>query len=189
MPGMKRARNRAHGPGNPPPIQLSLEAVLCVFVSLLQGARTTLRMPFNRSHRDWDRESAHEDRPQATSGNHLPESSPSHRVILGLVPRIPVGPSRGHGIDPLETHNRDFWRNAENDPVDVARSRMEADLLVRVPRAGGGPVLREAQTRAHRSALTRADLAPACAGDTAVGEALRFAAPASSGPRMLRFAP
>lgn len=82
-----------------------------------------LRMLFNRSLRDWDGGSALEDRPQATSGNHLPESSPTHRVILGLVPRIPVGPSRGHGIDPLETHNRDFQHNAENDPVDVARSR------------------------------------------------------------------
>ena len=145
MLGMKRARNRTHSPGNPPPIQLSLEEVLCVFVSLLQGARTTLRMPFNRSHRDWDRESAHDDRPQATSGNHLPESSPTNRVILGPVPRIPEGPSRGHGTDPLETHNRDFRHNAENDPVDVARSRREADLLVGVPREGGGPVLREAR--------------------------------------------
>jgi hypothetical protein len=189
MPGTTRARNRTHGPGNPPLIQLSLEGLLCVFVSLLQGARTTLRMLFNRSHRDWDRESTPKDRPQATSGNHLPESSPTHRVILGLVPRIPVGPSRGHGIDHLETHNRDFRHNAGNDPVDAARSRMESDLLVGVPRAGGGPVLREAQTRAHRSALTRADQAPACAGDTAVGEALRFAAPAISGPHTLRFAP
>ena len=148
-----------------------------------------LRMLFNRSLRDWDRGSAHEDRPRATSGNHLPESSPTHRVILGPVPRIPEGPSRGQGIDHLESHNRDFRHNAENDPVDVARSRMESDLLVRVPRAGGGPVLREAQTRAHRSALTRADQAAAGAGDTAVGEALSFAAPAISGPRMLRFAP
>ena len=128
MLGMKRARNRTRGSGNAPLIQLLLEAVLCVFVSLVQGVRTTLGMIFNRTHRDWRTESAHEDLPQATSG-----------------------------ISRQGTH-----------PSVTSPFRMEADLLVRVPRAGGSQVLRGAQTHDHRSAPTRAEQTPACSGDTAV---------------------
>ena len=116
---MTRARNRTHGLGNPPLIQLLLEAVLCVLVSLVQGARTTLGMICNRTHRDWHTTSAQEDLPQATSG-----------------------------ISSQGTHS------GVTSPF-----RMEADLFVRVPREGGGPGLREAQTSTDRasSALTRAD--------------------------------
>jgi hypothetical protein len=47
----------------------------------------------------------------------------------------------------------------------------------RIPREGGDPVLRAAQTHTHRSALTRADQTPACAGGTEDGIVHRHAAP------------
>lgn len=112
---MTRARNRTHGLGKPPLIQLLLEAVLCVLVSLVQGARTTRGMIFNRTHGDWHTTSAQEDLPQATSGI---SSRGTHSGVT-----LPI--------------------------------RMEADLFVRVPREGGDPVLRAAQTHDHRSAQTR----------------------------------
>ena len=74
---MTRARNRTQGLGNPPLIQLWLEAVLCVFVSLAQGAATTLGMIFNRTHRDWHTETAREALPQATSGIQLKDTRPA----------------------------------------------------------------------------------------------------------------
>lgn len=70
---MTRARNRTHGSGSPPIIQLFLEAVLRVFVSLVQGARTTLQMWWRKGQRDWDRRSETSALPMATSGIHLQE--------------------------------------------------------------------------------------------------------------------
>ncbi len=132
--------------------------MLCV--SLVQGARTTLGMVFNRTHRDWHTETAHDALPQATSGNQLQETNPTHGVILGLVPRISAGTPRGLSIDPREAINRDARHKGEHDIVDVATPGQEADLLVRVPGGGRDPVLRAAQTHARRSALTRADQPP-----------------------------
>ncbi len=122
MARMTRARNRTQGLGNPPLIQLWLEAVLCAFVSLVQGAATTLRMIFNRNHRDWHTETADEALPQATSGIQIQESKTTHGVILGLVPRIPVGPTRGLSIDPREAINQDARHKTERDSVDAAPS-------------------------------------------------------------------
>ena len=120
MARMTRARNRTQGLGNPPLIQLWLEAVLCAFVSLVQGARTTLGMIFKCNHRDWHTADAHEDLPQATSGIQLQDNNPTHGVILGLVPRISVGTPRGLSIDPREAINQDSRVKPENDSVDVA---------------------------------------------------------------------
>ncbi len=123
MARMTRARNRTQGLGNPPLIQLWLEAVLCAFVSLVQGARTTLGMIFKCNHRDWHTADAHEDLPQATSGIQLQDNNPTHGVILGLVPRISVGTPRGLSIDPREAINQDSRVKPENNSVDVAPSR------------------------------------------------------------------
>ena len=175
---MTRARTASNGLGTPPPLDRWIEAVLMLCVSLVQGVGATLRMIFNRRGRDWHTETAHEDLPQATSGIHLQkEPNPTHGVILGLVPRISVGSSRGLSIDPREAINQDAWHTAERDTVGVATSRMEADPLVRVPCGGRGPALREAQTSTSRarSALTRADQTPACAGDAVERTAFKTA--------------
>jgi hypothetical protein len=48
-----------------------LQAVLMLFVVLVQGAAATLGMVFNRTRGDWRMERANADLPEATSGNHL----------------------------------------------------------------------------------------------------------------------
>ena len=153
--------------------------MLCV--SLVHHAATTLGMILNRRLRDWHTADAHEDLPQATSGNHLPETTQTHGVMLGLVPSISVGPTRGLANDPREAINRDARHKGEHDTVDVAPFRLEACLLARVPGEGRGPVLREAQPHIHRSALTRTGWTPALilslskdAGDTAVRAATKI---------------
>ena len=122
-----------------------MDAVLMLLVSLVQGVRTTLGMWLKIRPRDWHAQSGPSALPQAKSGIHLQESHHPHGVILALVPRISVGPSRGLSIDPLET----------------APSRMEADK-VRVPGEGRGPVLRAAQTSTAdvSSALPRVVMTP-----------------------------
>jgi hypothetical protein len=172
MLAMTRARTASNGVVTPPPLDRWIEAVLMLFVSLVQGATTTLGMIFKRTSRDWHTESAHEDLPQATSGISTQGPTHTHGVILGLVPSISAGAPRRLTVIPLETDHRDSRRKAENDSVALAPPRMEADK-VRVPGAGRGPVLRAAQTRDRRSAQTRADQTPACAGGT-VGEVARL---------------
>ena len=170
---MTRARTASSGVGDLTAIQPLLAAVLMLCVSLVQGAATTLSMIFKRNRRDWHTIIAREALPQAKSGISSQGTKLTHGVILGLVPRIPVGSSRGLANDPHEAINQGARHKAERDSVDAAPSRMEADPLVRVPCGGRGPALREAQTHAHRSALTRADQTPACAGDAVERLALR----------------
>jgi len=122
MARMTRARTASYGVVTPPPLQLWLHAVLMRFVSLVQGARTTLGMIFKRNHRDWHTETAHDALPQAKSGNQFLESNTTHGVILGLVPRISVGTPRGLSIDPREAINQDARHKAERDSVDAAPS-------------------------------------------------------------------
>jgi hypothetical protein len=172
---MTRARTASYGVVTPPPLDRWIEAVLMRCMSLVQGAATTLGMWLSIRRRDWHTQSETSALPQATPGTDLQERTYTHGVILGLVPRISVGPTRGLAVDPHETDNRDYRHKAENDSVDAAPYRMEADK-VRVPGEGRGPVLRAAQTTTHRSALTRAGQTPALilslskdAGDAANG--------------------
>ena len=67
---MTRARTRTYGVVTPSLIQLSLEALLCVFVSLVQGARSTLQMIIAYVRRDWHTTDANEALPRETTGNH-----------------------------------------------------------------------------------------------------------------------
>ena len=63
------------GVGDLTAIQPLLGAVLMLCVSLVQGARTTLGMIFNRSLRDWHTVTAREVLPQARSGEQSQESN------------------------------------------------------------------------------------------------------------------
>ena len=159
MARMTRARTASNGVVTPPPLQLWLHAVLTRFVSLVQGARTTLGMIFKRNHRDWHMEDAQDDLPQATSGNQLQETNPTHGVILGLVPRISVGTPRGLSIDPREAINQDARHTAELDIVGVARTRT-IPVIPGKPKARPGTQGRQAQAPPRvapgfRLALTR----------------------------------
>ena len=62
---MTRARKAAKGPGNPPPLDRWIDAVLLLCVSLVQGVAATLGMILNRTFRDWHTQDAREDLPQA----------------------------------------------------------------------------------------------------------------------------
>jgi len=115
------------GVGDLPAIQPLLGAVLMLCVSVVQGVRTTLGMIFNCSLRDWRTVTTREVLPQATSGISYQGTHRHHGGILGLVPRISVGPSWGLSMDLLETSNRGSRHKSENDPCDVAPFRMEAD--------------------------------------------------------------
>ena len=117
---MTRARTASFGVAILTAIQPLLGAVLMLCVSLVQGAATTFREIFNRTRRDWHTEDAHKVLPQATSGISFQGPNSTHGVILGLVPRISVGPTRGLAVDPLETLNKDARHTAERDAVDVA---------------------------------------------------------------------
>ena len=148
---MTRARTASYGVVTPPPLDRWIEAVLMLCVSLVQGAATTLGMIFNRNHRDWHTETAHDDLPQAKHGISSQGTNSNQGVMLGLVPSISVGPTRGFATDPCEAVNRDARHKGEHDIVDVAPGRMEACPLARVPGGGRGPVLREAQTATSRA--------------------------------------
>jgi len=150
---MTRARDASHGEVTPPPLYRWIDAVLMLCANLVHNVRTTLGMICKRSLRDWHTETAREVLPQATIGISSQVTIATHGVILGLVPRISAGPTRVLAIIPLETNNWVSRHKAENDFAGVASSRMKADK-VRVPREGGGPVLRAAQAHDHSSALT-----------------------------------
>jgi hypothetical protein len=148
---MTQARKASKGFGTPPPLHRWMDAVLLLCVRLVQGVATTLGMIFKRERRDWHTASAHEDLPQAKSDIQLQETKPAvtlSQVALMVSSTQSVRPS-----------------NHERVITAHATTTLEADPLVRVPGEGRGPVLREAQTSIHRSALTRADRPrphPAC---------------------------
>jgi hypothetical protein len=133
---MTQARTASYGVVTPPPLQRWLNAVLMLFIELVHGVATTLGMWRRVGTRDWHTQSDASALPQAKSDIHLTKDNSTHGVILGLVPRISVGPSRGLSIDPLETTNRDSRHRAENDTALVAATRTEA---FPPPNGGGAP--------------------------------------------------
>ena len=166
MVRMTRARTASNGLGTPPPLDRWIEAVLMLCVSLVHRAATTLGMIFKCNHRDWHTADADEALPQETSGNSTQGTNPTHGVILGLVPRIPVGSSRGLANDPLDTRNQDARVKPEHDSVDVAATRSSTPppngggasrTEPTTPGVGDRPHDTHRQDRAtHRPHLTRA---------------------------------
>ena len=169
---MTRARTASYGVVTPPPQKLLLQAVLMLCVSLVQGVTTTLGMIFKRTHHDWHTDRTHEDLPQATYANHLKEHTNTHRVILGLAPRISGGPSRGPAVDPLETHNRESRHKAQNDsfagPTIQAPSlsfRTHAQRAIRNPGAAHNPW--RTQLLGSRSRLPASGMTTSVCGNSA----------------------
>jgi hypothetical protein len=70
--------------------------------------------------RDWHTLSDASALPQAKSDIQSQEINSTHGVILGPVPGLSVGTSRGLSIDPLETRNQESRVKHENDSVVVA---------------------------------------------------------------------
>jgi hypothetical protein len=148
---MTQALRSANGVIAPPPLHRWMHAVLLLCVRLVHGVATTLGMWRKAGARDWHTRSRCTALPQAKSDIHLKEANTTHGVILGLVPRISVGTSRGLSTIPLETKNRDSRHKAENDTVVVAATRTRTP-----PPNGGGAPRAESATSGFRwgTALT-----------------------------------
>ncbi len=162
MVAMTRARPASYGLGNPPPLDRWIDAVLMLVVCLVQGVRATFGMRRRSSIGDWHTEAEAPALPQTKPDIQLEATQPNHAVILGLVPRIPVGPTRGQADTPHETINRDSRDKPENDTVDV--DRLVTSLSIGLPRdlsseaqraqgEGGDPV-------SARSALPTRTISP-----------------------------
>ncbi len=116
---MTRARNLAPGLGNPPLLQLLLDAVTCAFVCLVQGVATTFGMRFNRRTHDWHMGSSQEALPQTKPDIHTEEELTPTVSFSGLSRESLLDHPKGLTNNPLETINQDSRDKPENDPVDV----------------------------------------------------------------------
>ena len=139
MPSMTRARPLASGLGNPPLLQLLLDAVTCAFVCLVQGVRATFGMRFNHQPRDWHMGETQEALPPTKPDIHTEENLTTPTVSFsGLSRESLLENPKGLAVSPLETINRDSRDKPENDLVDVEAP--STDFSVRIPRAGRDPV-------------------------------------------------
>jgi len=122
---MTRARNRTHGLANPALIPLSLEAVLCVFVSLVHRAAATLGMIFKRHHRDWHTENAREDLPQEKT---CPKRRPAFNSTRPHTP--PTESCSALSRDPLLAHRGDATSLPSKPTTKILGSRPSMTPLV-----------------------------------------------------------
>jgi hypothetical protein len=133
---MTRARPHTSGVGNQPLIQPLLEAVLCALVMIVSNVAAMFGMGFNHRRRDWHTTDAQEVLPQTR-------------------PDIQFRENSGTASRRLAVNAQRQTQTLTQITSRATHTRQEADK-VRVPGEGRGPVLRAAQTRSHRSALTRA---------------------------------
>ena len=152
MVAMTRARTHTHGLGNPPLIQLLLDAVLCAFVSLVQGVAATFGMRFKHRARDWHTGSMREALPQTKPDIHIKDPTTLTESLSALCRESLLANPKGLALSPLETLNRDSRDRPENDTVDV--EALEA-CKARVPGEGRDPV------SAHSALTTSTTVIPA----------------------------
>jgi hypothetical protein len=198
---MTRTRTRTYGVAIPSSRQPLLEAMLRAFGWLVSNIVSMLATIFNRPTRDWHTGGAREDQ-LPTPGDPTPKGARHSQLSFSgkraaRIPRIPVASTQGTTPNSHAPRNQDARDKPEHDSLDD----LEAELQLRVPRVCVGeerrrrrdlvrgtksrdasrelcswpPVLRAAQTHMHRSARTRADQAPAFAGDTVVRSRLKSA--------------
>ena len=120
---MTLARTHAHGLVSPSPLQHWLNATLCVLAELVHSVAAMLGMRNRRQARECDTIQMPEALPQATHDTQLQEANSTHGVILGPVPRISVGPTRGLAIIPREAINQDARHKSGHDTVDVVSTK------------------------------------------------------------------
>ncbi len=146
---MTRARTASNGVGTPPPLDRWIDAVLMLFVSLVQGVATTFGMRFNRQPRDWHTDATREALPQTKPDIHIKEETPSTESGSGLAQASLVDHPKGQANAPSEDHTRQS-RDFRTDPLEACNAR--------VPGEGRGPV------SARRALLPRTDFAVIPAG-------------------------
>ena len=148
---MTRARTASHGVGTPPPLDRWIDAVLMLFVSLVQGVATTFGMRFNRQHRDWHTDTTREALPQTKPDIHIKEEtlSPESRAALRRV--SPLEHPKGQATAPSESHNGKSPNHGTGaQPLEACNAR--------VPGEGRGPA------SAQRALLPRTAFAVIPAG-------------------------
>jgi len=153
MVAMTRARTHTHGLGNPPLIQLLLDAVLCAFVSLVQGVAATFGMRFKHRARDWHTGSMREALPQTKPDIHIKDPTTLTESLSALCRESLLANPKGLATSPLETLNRESRDKPENDTVDV--ETLEACPSARVPGGGRDPA------SAHSALTARTTVIPA----------------------------
>ena len=127
---MTRARTASHGVGTPPPLDRWIDAVLMLFVSLVQGVATTFGMGRWIRARDWHTRSGSSALPQTKPDIHLKEedSLPESRAALRQTSLLEH--ARGQADAPSEDHNRESQK--------LVTELLEAGKA-RVPGEGRGP--------------------------------------------------
>ena len=128
---MTRARTASYGVGTPPPLDRWIDAVLMLFVSLVQGVATTFGMRFNRQPRDWHTDATREALPQTKPDIHVKEADPSPESHAALRQTSPLATPKGQPNTPSQDHTRKS-RNLGTEPLEACNAR--------VPGAGRGPV-------------------------------------------------
>ena len=129
---MTRARTASYGVGTPPPLDRWIDAVLMLFVSLVQGVATTFGMRFNRQPRDWHTGEAREALPQTKPDIHIKEATPSTESRAALRRTSLVANPKGLANAPSEARTR----KSRNHGTDT--ETLEA-CNARVPGEGRGP--------------------------------------------------
>jgi len=169
---MTQARTHTRVVGGSPLIQLLLEAVLCAFVSLVQGVATTLGMRRQSKARDWHTHLEESALPQAKpdtsqEGRQLSQPSFSGKAE-GRIPRTPVGSTRGQASNPRSAPNRDSRHKAENDSVDVVTTNATLSPSFRAKaRSAADPEPRGDTRRHHAQLLGSGSRVPRVRNDSA----------------------
>jgi hypothetical protein len=160
LPRMTRARTHTWAIGRHQPlIQPLLEAVLCALVMIVSNVAAMFGMRFNRGGRDWHTTDTQDALPQTKPDIHFGEKSGTASLHLAALTRSESRPA-------VDAQRR--TQTLTHVTNRASPTRLETDPWVRVPREGGDPVLRAAQTHSHGSALTRTDQTPP-ARDSAEG--------------------
>jgi len=129
---MTRARTASYGVGTPPPLDRWIDAVLMLFVSLVQGVATTFGMGRWIRARDWHTRSGSSALPQTKPDIHIEEETPSTESGSTVRRASPSEHPKGPANTPSEDHNG----KSRNHGTDT--QTLEA-CNARVPGEGRGP--------------------------------------------------
>ena len=129
---MTRARAASNGVGTPPPLDRWIDAVLMLFVSLVQGVATTFGMGRWIRARDWHTHSDSSALPQTKPDIHIKEATHSIESGSGMAQASPLEHAKGQANTPSEAHTRESRNHGtDTQTLDACNAR--------VPGEGRGP--------------------------------------------------
>ena len=127
---MTRARTASNGVGTPPPLDRWIDAVLMLFVSLVQGVATTFGMGRWIRARDWHTRSGSSALPQTKPDIHIKEENLFPQSRAALCRTSLLDHPKGQANAPSEDRTRKS-RDLATDPLEACTAR--------VPGEGRGP--------------------------------------------------